>query len=351
MQRTHLAFDDGAYLADLRRRPPNTHEKNCHLAKQRREAKKAGNDVAWLDARNQLAEGNLRLTFSIVRRHRVYAIPVDDFVQAANEGLITAAGRWDERRGFRFSTYAHWWMLHAIQVYIHKMNKTVRVPQYLIDRWHLVHKQRLKLCRQFEHEPTAEEISRDIPLTSEQVREARLHVERPTLSLSQLLPSLEGDEDGGTADALTEDKRVFRPDEVVELREELASLCHQMNRICSCVAALPARERIVFCLRLGLDGSFAPKPLREIGAHFNICGESVRLIVRKVWRLLEKFGLNKLDNQWYGVTLLRIEELERATGHNRWEFLHIPPLPAVTTPDHPQTERAPATVPVRAYVS
>ena len=254
------------FLNEISRYPLLTREEEVELAKRIERGDQ--------EAKERLINSNLRLVVSIAKKYQVRELTLLDLIQEGIFGLIRAVEKFDWRRGFKFSTYATWWIRQSVERGISNKARTIRVPVHILQRENKIRRAERKLSAELAHDPTDEEIAAAAELPVEQVREARL-TSRAVTSLDRPVGE---DEETALGDLFESDAPL--PDEVVQisLRED------QVRRA---VAELPEREREIVKLRYGLNGHPDPKSVEEIVRSRGISREEVRRIEREA---LERLG-------------------------------------------------------------
>jgi RNA polymerase primary sigma factor len=258
------------YLRSIGRVPLLTREDEVRLAK-RIEA----NDMS---AKNGLIEANLRLVVSIAKRYTGRGLTLLDLIQEGNLGLIRAVEKFDWRRGFKFSTYATWWIRQAITRALADQSRTIRIPVHMVERMNRVARAKRSFMQQHNREPSPEEIGDLVDMPADKVEEI--------LKLGQEPVSLEAPVGGEAGDAslgdFIEDDATDRPLEVVANRIRDADLQDVLDK-------LPWRERRVIELRYGL-GDKGPMTLEDIGHEVGVTRERVRQIESKTLAMLKSSG-------------------------------------------------------------
>jgi RNA polymerase primary sigma factor len=253
------------FLNEAGRYPLLTAAQEVELAKRIESGDKAAKDL--------LVNSNLRLVVSIAKRYQGHGLTLLDLIQEGIIGLIRAAEKFDWRKGFKFSTYATWWIRQAVQRGVANKSRVIRIPVHIVEREQKISRAERELVAKLERAPTDEEVAKRAKLPLKQVREVRAAA-RAVASLDKPV----GEDDSASYGDLFASGEAT-PDEQVEL--ELTE-----QAIHAAVADLPEREQQILELRYGLSGNADPKSLEEIGRILGITRERVRQLEADALRRL-----------------------------------------------------------------
>ena len=262
-----ISIDDPVrmYLKEIGKVPLLTPEQEVDLA-QRIEA-------GELRARKKLAEANLRLVVSIAKRYVGRGMLFLDLIQEGNLGLIKAVEKFDYRKGYKFSTYATWWIRQAITRAIADQARTIRIPVHMVETINKLIRVSRQLLQELGREPTPEEIAKEMEISVERVREIMKIAQEPV----SLETPIGEEEDSHLGD--------FIPDDDALAPAEAAAFTMLKEQLINVLDTLTPREEKVLRLRFGLDDGRA-RTLEEVGKEFNVTRERIRQIEAKALRKL-----------------------------------------------------------------
>ncbi len=251
------------YLKEIGKVPLLTADEEIELAKRMEEGDE--------EAKRKLAEANLRLVVSIAKRYVGRGMLFLDLIQEGNLGLIKAVEKFDYRKGYKFSTYATWWIRQAITRAIADQARTIRIPVHMVETINKLIRVSRQLLQEYGREPQPEEIAREMGISEEKVREIIKIAQEPV----SLETPIGEEEDSHLGD--------FIPDDEAPAPAEAAAFTLLREQLMSVLSTLTPREEKVLRLRFGLDDGRA-RTLEEVGKEFKVTRERIRQIEAKALR-------------------------------------------------------------------
>lgn len=254
------------YLKEIGKTPLLTFDQEIDLAK-----KYEKNDE---DAKEKLIRANLRLVVSIAKKYLGRRLSFLDLIQEGNRGLIRGVEKYDWRRGYKFSTYATWWIRQAITRAIADQSRTIRIPVHMVDHINRYYKTQRRLTQKLGREPSVKEVAKEMQMSVEEV-ENLMKISQQPKSLSTPV----GDDKEATLEQFVADQN--QPTLYDKVSRELLK-----DALAKVLETLSPRERKVLVMRFGLDDG-KPKTLEEVGKEFKVTRERIRQIEAKAIRKLK----------------------------------------------------------------
>ncbi|MBQ2638866.1 MAG: RNA polymerase sigma factor RpoD [Candidatus Saccharibacteria bacterium] len=258
------------YLREIGKIPLLTAEEELDLAQKAAKGNKK--------AKDKMVEANMRLVVSIAKRYSGRGLDFLDLIQEGNTGLLRAVEKFDPEKGFKFSTYATWWIRQAITRAIADQARTIRIPVHMVETINKVLRASRKLSAELNREPTIEEIAKEMDMDIEKV-DYVMRIKQDIASLDASVGKDGDDEDSVLGDFVEDEDRISPEDSAANqmLKEQLADI----------ISTLSDREQKIIKLRFGIGGG-KPHTLEEVGAEFSVTRERIRQIEAKALSKLRK---------------------------------------------------------------
>lgn len=262
------------YLKEIGQVPLLTSEQEIELAKRVEQGDE--------DAKRQLEEANLRLVVSIAKHFTGHGMYLMDLIQEGSLGLIRAVEKYDYKKGFRFSTYATWWIRQSITRAIADQGRTIRIPVHMVENINKVNRASRELIQSLGRDPTPEELAKETHMTVDRIREIQ-RISREPVSMETPVGD---EEDSSLGDFIRDDTTPVPADEAARtmLREQIREI----------LSDLTEREQQVLTLRYGLDDDRS-RTLEEVGKQLNVTRERIRQIEAKALRKLKRKNVRMRD--------------------------------------------------------
>jgi RNA polymerase primary sigma factor len=262
------------YLKEIGQVPLLTSDQEIELAKRVEQGDE--------DAKRQLEEANLRLVVSIAKHYTGHGMSLMDLIQEGSLGLIRAVEKYDYKKGFRFSTYATWWIRQSITRAIADQGRTIRIPVHMVENINKVNRSARDLVQKLGRDPTPEELAKETHMSVDRIREIQ-RIAREPVSMETPVGD---EEDSSLGDFIRDDTSPHPADEAARtmLREQIREI----------LSDLTEREQQVLRLRYGLDDNHS-RTLEEVGKQLNVTRERIRQIEAKALRKLKRKNIRMRD--------------------------------------------------------
>jgi RNA polymerase primary sigma factor len=262
------------YLREIGKIPLLTNEEEFELAQKIIN----GNPKAQKKAKDKMAESNMRLVVSIAKRYSGRGLDFLDLIQEGNTGLLRAVEKFDPSKGFKFSTYATWWIRQAITRAIADQARTIRIPVHMVETINKVLRTQRRLTQELNREPSIDEVAKEMDMEPEKI-EYVMKIKQDIASLDASVGRDGEDEDSSLGDFIEDEDRVSP--------EESAATQLLKEQIASILKTLSDREQKIIKMRFGIGGGKS-HTLEEVGAEFSVTRERIRQIEAKALSKLRK---------------------------------------------------------------
>ena len=273
------------------------------------------------EARNLIIVHNLRLVVNIARRYRGRGLDFLDLIQEGNLGLFRAVDKYDYAKGFRFSTYATWWVRQAMTRAIIDYGTNIRMPVHMVELWNKVIRISAQLVNELGREPKPKEIAERAEMDVKKVESALKRMRMITVSLDDLVGN-DHDGDNSTLGSFIVDHTILTPEQHAIVQDELLQSELSVKRLMAELRGFPLRSQEIFATRYGLDGTLETKTLDETGQKFGVTRERIRQIQQKIWLDLPERGFWE-DEIWLDTEMDRVRTFSDLLGEEQQRITRL----------------------------
>lgn len=271
------------------------------------------------EAREKFINANLRFPVNVARRYRGRGLEYLDLIQEANIGLMRATDKFEHQRGYKFSTYAIWWIRQAVTKAIYDYGDIIRVPVHIRRFWNKILKTSIQIVHEKGREPKSEEIAQEMGIPVKDMEKALRQMRMNTVYLEDLVSHEDEYENSSWEDIIP--GNTTPPDIYLEVKEKIKEIYALLKRIIAFLMQLPSRYEKIFRQRFGLDGTFVTRTLEDIGNEHHVTRERVRQIEEITFELLKGQGILE-DKSILTESLKKLDDLQKIISQIDGDILY-----------------------------